>query len=124
MNEIANQYTAIQAGLERIEEERKRKFNPPLVFELSDDIAEFAWEVIQGGRMQQTAYWCRNDGLVSKDNFMVGTTVRPFVEWLDGQTATELQTFAGRPFGFGIEQADCIANLKRLFARLRLMKII
>ena len=122
---IVDEYSAIREGLERVEEEKKRKFNPPVVYEMSQNAGDFAWEIVQRGRLQQSYFWHTGDELATKASFVLtDTTVQPFMIWLDQQPIRDINTLARRPFSCDAGYSERISNLKRIFCRLRIMKVI
>lgn len=121
---IADEYTSIREGLARIEEERQRKLNPPLQYDPTMLAGVYAWKVIQMGRLQSTHLWHESDDLRVEYDFTTRYMVLNFLEWLNSKKTENIDVIATEAFVRGDTASGRDANLKIMYCRLRVLKLL
>lgn len=121
---IVDQWAEIGQGLARIEQEKLRRYNPPLVFALSDNAGMVAWTIIQSGRLQQTRLWYAGDDAVTEHSFIADVDMQAVMTWLNNQSPRNVAHQATQSFSPSFERSECLGNFRCLYSRLRVLELI
>jgi hypothetical protein len=127
-NRIADDTTSINAVLARIEAEKQLRYNPPIAIDQTRNVSEFAWDIIENhaGRLEAAGYWHSSDATIGKQEFLIADdhNVRTLMRWVYEIPPGTTETLARQAFRTHADGSTPMENVKRLFARLRRMRVI